>query len=455
MLFNIGGKFKEASEKYSKCLNLSKDPSKIITYYSNRALTYMKQEMYGFALNDANEALKIQPNCIKALYRRASAYCALNKWNEAIDDLREALKISPNNIDISEKYKWAIKEKKYHKFGNTLCFSTAVDRIIPENIVVEPSYQGPVLYHHSDITKKWVLDLISYFKNEKLLHKRFVIKMVKLVTEYYKAQSTLMEITIPDKISITICGDVHGQFYDLCELFAKNGYPSHSNPYLFNGDFVDRGSFSVEVILTLIAWNLLYPGSFFLNRGNHESIKVNMLYGFYGEVNTKYDLETYTVFQELFFALPLCYLINAKIFVVHGGLPNDSDVTLEDIKKIKRFREPPEQGVMADLLWSDFVNDDGLYLSGRGVCCAAGPDISAQFADNNKIQLIVRSHEVKDFGYEIQRGGRVVTVFSAPNYCDQSGNLGAYIKFTAPDMKPEYFQFSAVVTFVINIAAPK
>ena len=100
---------------------------------------------------------------------------------------------------------------------------------------------------------------------------------------------------------------------------------------------------------------------------------------------------------------------------------------------------------MADLLWADFVNEDGNHMSKRGVSFAAGPDIAAKFMHLNNLQLIVRSHEMKEEGYELQKGGRVVTVFSAPNYCDQSGNKGAFINFTAPDLKPVYTQFIASV----------
>ncbi len=100
---------------------------------------------------------------------------------------------------------------------------------------------------------------------------------------------------------------------------------------------------------------------------------------------------------------------------------------------------------MADLLWSDFVNEDGRHMSKRGVSFAVGPDIVAKFADFNKLKMIVRGHEMKEEGYDIQRGGRVATVFSAPNYCDQSGNKGAFVKFVAPDMEPKFTQFTAVV----------
>ncbi len=151
------------------------------------------------------------------------------------------------------------------------------------------------------------------------------------------------------------------------------------------------------------------------------------------------------MFREMFFSLPLCYLLNNKIFVVHGGIPSTEGVTLEEIGKIQRFSEPPDKGIMADLLWADFVNEDGKHVSKRGVSFAAGPDVSRRFVERNNLQMIVRSHEMKEEGYEVQRGGRVVTVFSAPNYCDQSGNKGAFIRFVAPDMIPKYTQFVASV----------
>lgn len=82
-----------------------------------------------------------------------------------------------------------------------------------------------------------------------------------------RAQPSLVDIKVPDEEKFTICGDIHGQFYDLMNIFEINGLPSEKNPYLFNGDFVDRGSFSVECIFTLFGFKLLYPNHFFLSRG--------------------------------------------------------------------------------------------------------------------------------------------------------------------------------------------
>jgi len=405
-------------------------------------------ENYQLAINDANSAIKIQPTFAKAYYRRAGAYCTLNKWQKAVRDFEAACKLLPGNAEAKEKYEWALKEKRYREFGATLDYSFSIEKINEESIVIDSSYTGPTLYDMKDLTSNWVIELMNHLKNEKKLHKRFAVKMIKELIIHYKKQPTLIELNIPEGSSITVCGDIHGQYYDLLNIFAINGYPSPTNPYLFNGDFVDRGSFSVEVILTLIAWNLLYPNCFFLNRGNHESTQMSTLYGFQGEVKAKYDADTYSLFREMFFVLPLCYVINKKIFVVHGGLPSVDGVTLEDISKIQRFSDPPEKGLMADLLWSDFVNEDGRHPSKRGVSLAMGPDLAAKFLESNKLKMLVRGHEMKEEGYEIQRGGKVVTVFSAPNYCDQGGNKGAFVKFTAPAMDPVYTKFTAVVFFI-------
>jgi serine/threonine-protein phosphatase 5 len=130
--------------------------------------------------------------------------------------------------------------------------------------------------------------------------------------------------------------------------------PSSSNPYLFNGDFVDRGSFSLEVVVMLLALKLALPNGLYMTRGNHETKGMNKIYGFEGEVKHKYDAVMMQLFSEVFQALPLAAVIADKVFVVHGGIStiNDGCVTLKEIEDVYRFREPPESGLMSDLLWS-------------------------------------------------------------------------------------------------------
>lgn len=130
-------------------------------------------------------------------------------------------------------------------------------------------------------------------------------------------RSPLVRVDVPHNCKITICGDVHGQFLDLINIFEINGWPSKSHYYLFNGDFVDRGPFSVETILTLLSLKCAFPSSFFMNRGNHETSTMNKIYGFEAELTKKYSSypELFGLFQDLFNSLPLCHVIQSEIFV--------------------------------------------------------------------------------------------------------------------------------------------
>lgn len=128
---------------------------------------------------------------------------------------------------------------------------------------------------------------------------------------------------------------------------------------------------------------------------------------------------------------------------MHGGLFSKDDVTIDDIRKVDRNRQPPETGIMCELLWSDPQPQLGRAASKRGTGVSFGPDITQNFLDRNGLEYIIRSHEVKDEGYEVAHNGKCITVFSAPNYCDQMGNKGAFITLRE-DLKPNFTSFSAV-----------
>lgn len=133
---------------------------------------------------------------------------------------------------------------------------------------------------------------IDYMKDQKIIHKKYIWIMLKRVSAILEKQETLVDVNVEDENKFTICGDIHGQYYDLLNIWGTNGFPSTENPYLFNGDFVDRGSFSVECILALYLWLLANPKCMYLNRGNHEGKNMNKLYGFEGEVKHKYCEKT-------------------------------------------------------------------------------------------------------------------------------------------------------------------
>ncbi|PFH34183.1 serine/threonine protein phosphatase [Besnoitia besnoiti] len=459
--------FHLAVEKYTAAIDLLCDNTltadakqALQVLLCNRAFCQIKLENYGSAVVDAERVIQMNPLFAKAYYRRGCAYCCLSRYKKAQKDFERviALSASPDPSAISrlneckkqirlEAFAAAIETEK------TMRASEAVRKEGVESLFpVEKSYDGPVYSSKEEPSSaggadlsEFVASLKEYLKDTgKRLHKQFAYRIVLDVISMLSKLQSLERITIPEDERITVCGDIHGQYYDLCNIFDINGMPSKDNPYLFNGDFVDRGSFSVECILLLYAAKLAYPQHFHLTRGNHETFEMNRLYGFRGEVIAKYDERLYNLFCESFRLLPLAFVLNDAVFVVHGGLLSSDNITLDDIQKIDRDREPPDGGLMTDLLWSDPSPVPGRSPSKRGVACQFGPDVTAAFLKQNNLKLVIRSHEMKDEGYEVCHGGQLVTVFSAPNYCDQMKNKGAFIKLDGKTLTPQYTQFDAV-----------
>ena len=421
-------------------------------YFSNRALAQIKLENFGSAIADSSRAIQLVPSFAKAYYRRGCSKVALTKYKEAMKDFERCCQISPNDSDAALRLKECKKEIQAQAFARAIATESTArvsETINIEDMIVPSDYTGP-RFESATPSVEFLDEMIECFKSQKLIHAKYAYKIALDAVKLLREQPTLVDITVdngPDD-HFTICGDVHGQFYDLCNIFDLNGRPSEKNPYLFNGDFVDRGSFGVETVLTLFAYKLAYPRSMFLARGNHEAKSMNRLYGFEGEITAKYDVRLYNLFCEVFCLLPLCHVVNRKIFVVHGGLFSKDNVSLADIAAIDRDKEPPEEGLMAEMMWADPIAVRGRHASKRGMGLSFGPDITEKFLNFNNLQLVVRSHEVKDNGYEVEHGGKLVTVFSAPNYCDQMGNKGAYMKVRFPvagqDAQIEYVSFSAV-----------
>ena len=183
-------------------------------------------------------------------------------------------------------------------------------------------------------------------------------------------ESNIQVISSP----ITICGDIHGQFYDLMQLFRVGGDCPQTN-YIFMGDFVDRGFHSIETFLLLLALKVRYPERITLIRGNHESRGVTQIYGFYDECLRKYgSVNVWRYCTEVFDFLPLAAVIDDQIFCVHGGLSPCFD-TLDEIKTIDRKQEVPHDGAMSDLMWSDPEDISGWSMSPRGAGFLFGSDI--------------------------------------------------------------------------------
>lgn len=235
-------------------------------------------------------------------------------------------------------------------------------------------------------------------------------------------QDMLLELEAP----IQICGDIHGQYTDLLRLFEYGGFPPTCN-YLFLGDYVDRGKQSMEVICLLLCYKILYPENVFILRGNHESAGINRIYGFYDECKRRYSIKLWKVFSDVFNCLPVSALIDEKILCMHGGLSPELQ-NLQQITNLERPCDVPDVGLLCDLLWSDpDSNVTGWGENDRGVSFVFGSDIVTKFLETHDLDLIVRAHQVVEDGYEFFAGRRLVTLFSAPNYCGEFDNAGGMI----------------------------
>mmetsp|Transcript_12470 Transcript_12470/g.29237 ORF Transcript_12470/g.29237 Transcript_12470/m.29237 type:complete len:339 (+) Transcript_12470:205-1221(+) len=247
------------------------------------------------------------------------------------------------------------------------------------------------------------------------------IKMICLRSrDLLISQPMLLELEAP----IKICGDVHGQYYDLLRLFEYGGFPPDSN-YIFLGDYVDRGKQSLETICLLLAYKIKYPENFFVLRGNHECASINRIYGFYDECKRRFGIKLWKTFTDCFNCLPCAAVIDEKIFCMHGGLSPEL-TNLDQVKRIVRPTDVPDTGLLCDLLWSDPDKEiDGWGENDRGVSFTFGEDIVAQFLHKHDLDLICRAHQVVEDGYEFFARRQLVTLFSAPNYCGEFDNAGA------------------------------
>lgn len=156
--------------------------------------------------------------------------------------------------------------------------------------------------------------------------------------EIFISQPILLELEAP----IKICGDIHGQYYDLLRLFEYGGFPPEAN-YLFLGDYVDRGKQSLEAICLQLAYKIKYPENFFLLRGNHECASINRIYGFYDECKRRYNVKLWKTFTNCFNCLPVAAIIDEKILCMHGGLSPELN-QIDQIKRIIRPTDVPDTG---------------------------------------------------------------------------------------------------------------
>jgi len=255
----------------------------------------------------------------------------------------------------------------------------------------------------------------------------WLIRQAKTVIEQ---DNMLLNVQAP----VHICGDIHGQYSDLLQIFNKLGYPSSKNRYMFLGDYVDRGQRSIEVVCLLFCFKILYHNDVFLLRGNHETADVSRVYGFHDECKRRGSIKLWKHFVDVFNVMPVAATVGLAppedpvILCMHGGLsPFLNDY--RDINKIKRPTEVSDEGILCDLLWSDPETEGPTFLQGwhpndRGVSYLFCRDVLHKFLKDNKLEMICRAHQVVEDGYEFYGNRELVTIFSAPRYCGEFNNKG-------------------------------
>ncbi|BEJ16826.1 hypothetical protein CspHIS471_0602270 [Cutaneotrichosporon sp. HIS471] len=474
--------FAHSIELYTQAIKLNPhDP----VFWNNRAMSKAKMEEHGAAISDATKAIELKPDYAKAYYRRGVSSLAVVRPKDAVPDFKKALEIEPTNRVVREQLNATVKLIRRIEFEKAIsvgetetasqrCLTAITHGACGLDRAKEEADGIPLPILPDDPTgrytptKEFVDAMIETFKNGGKMPKRVVWEIVLGVKAILDRELSLVEVTVPEGVSCDIVGDTHGQFYDVYNLLSIITPPSENHMIVFNGDFVDRGSWSIEVVLTLFAYKWLYPDRVFLNRGNHETNDMNKVYGFEGECKAKHGEMTYQLFADVFTALPLATLLSAglppsslksegskpailgpqdnkRYFVVHGGPPVSKDgVLLEEIAAIDRYgRQPGQEGLMCELLWTDPQDMPGRGPSKRGVGLGFGPDVTRRWCELNKVTAVIRSHEVRQDGYAIEHDGLCITTFSCPNYCDSTGNQAAYVHMEA-DGQLSYHQFAAV-----------
>ena len=293
------------------------------------APSLQQNESYGAAIADADSALSLDPSFFKALYRRGSASMALGRLKAARVDFRAVAVQKPADRDARAKLdecERLIKRRAFEEAIATEEAAPAWARLGPaaDALVVEAAYAGPTLpalpggsaavgppaaprvpprelMAQPDLANEWgislrfVQELTACLRAQKRLHRKYAQQLIVRVQRLLRSYRSLIHVPAPgedgesggSEVRFNVCGDTHGQFYDTLNIFELNGCPAPHNGYLFNGDFVDRGSFSVENVLLLFAWKLLLPAHVHLTRGNHETRNMNKMYGFEGEVKVR------------------------------------------------------------------------------------------------------------------------------------------------------------------------
>jgi len=331
-----------------------------------------------------------------------------------------------------------------------------------ETFRVKAVYEPRAIRLPEKITQAFVEEMADRMneRNQRLSRESF-LRLLAAATDVLGKEPNIVHL--PRETKLTVVGDIHGGLLDLCLIFEMAGWPGPGNKFLFNGDFVDRGTHSVEVLSILLALKVLHPDSVFLNRGNHEDLSVGRAYGFFDEVIAKYqNPEVYAAIGKVFVRMPLCTVLDKRALIVHAGVPcSKEDATIYHVGAIAReavrstvvaswdgrdadgrWRKRPQSlSIVEDMLWSDPI-DPQLEPGSEDIIernfirqagSRYGVGLIQKWCNDLSVQCVVRSHEMVMGGVEEMKCGNgksLWTVFSCSHY-QESGNDGGYLVFPA------------------------
>ncbi|NWU49132.1 PP2BC phosphatase, partial [Dromas ardeola] len=301
------------------------------------------------------------------------------------------------------------------------------------------------------------LDVLkSHLVKEGRLEEDAALKIINDGAAILRHEKTMIEVEAP----ITVCGDIHGQFFDLMKLFEVGGSPNNTR-YLFLGDYVDRGYFSIECVLYLWSLKINHPKTLFLLRGNHECRHLTEYFTFKQEckyqqlISPVLSHSLQLIVQLMAGLIPAwnCRLRLLGSACPHRGPPRPHLVC---VFQLDRFKEPPAFGPMCDLLWSDPSEDYGnektlehfAHNTVRGCSYFYSYPAVCEFLQNNSLLSVIRAHEAQDAGYRMYRKSQttgfpsLITIFSAPNYLDVYNNKAAVLKYENNVMNIRQFNCS-------------
>jgi diadenosine tetraphosphatase ApaH/serine/threonine PP2A family protein phosphatase len=353
---------------------------------------------------------------------------------------------------ISENIVFAQQPVRVGEAAGSFPFAGSVGVHEPEALKKVKSIPSSHLNHEQHLREKnyrGLLKRVSSFAFSpppkgapfNLLKLEHFLELCELLIQSFKGSSCVARVNAPAKVF----GDIHGQFSDMLDLFSCFGWPTRYRgdiegmTYVFNGDFVDRGNHSLEVVAFLFACKLVYPKNIVLVRGNHELNEINCEYGFLKECKGRlgdYDGERlWIAINKVFGYLPLVCVISDKIAVMHGGIGR-KEWSIADLQN--RFKIPissqtiDESDMLTNILWSDPTRSDdviGVHANNRSKdkIVEFPSDAVSKFCQSNDLDLVFRSHQCVMAGYELFAGGKMCTVFSAANYCDSCNNNSACI----------------------------